>query len=104
LRWPRNRFWLIKSGHELQRYGRSIAQLLTVVEQVPGEMQGLQRGHAGITVASTANYSGPRLRATFRMPHAGVSVSLDNINREGLIRRKRAISSSLIRALVVTEC
>ena len=43
------------------------------------EIKGLQRGHVCITVASTANYFVPRLWATFRMRHPGVSVSLDRI-------------------------
>jgi len=90
------RIYLTKAGDELQRYGRSIAQLLTEAEQVFEEMKGLQRGHLGITVASTANYFVPRLWATFAMRHPGVGVSLDVTNREGLIRALATNETDLV--------
>jgi DNA-binding transcriptional LysR family regulator len=80
------RIYITKVGDELQHYGRSIAQLLSEAEQV----------FEGITVASTANYFVPRLWATFRMRHPGVSVSLDVTNREGLIRALTTNETDLV--------
>jgi DNA-binding transcriptional LysR family regulator len=90
------RISLTKAGDELQHYGRSIGQLLSEAEQVFEEIKGLQRGHLCITVASTANYFVPRLWATFRMRHPGVSVSLDVTNREGLIRALATNETDLV--------
>lgn len=80
------RVYLTEAGEELLRYSRQVATLLSEVEQVFHEMQGLKRGRLNITVASTANYFVPRLWATFRMRYPEVSVSLDVTNREGLLR------------------
>ena len=75
------RIHLTRAGDELQRYGRSIAQLLSEADQVFEEIKGLQRGHVCITVASTANYFVPRLWATRRRPW------VDRLASAWLIRR-----------------
>jgi DNA-binding transcriptional LysR family regulator len=90
------RVFLTEGGQEMQRYCRSIEQLLSEAEQVFQEMKGLTRGHLSITVASTANYFVPRLWATFRMRHPSVSVSLDVTNRAGLIRALAGNETDLV--------
>lgn len=79
------RIYLTEAGEEMARYSRHILDTLQEAEQVFGEMQGLERGHLRIAVASTANYFVPRLLAAFCQRHPQVQVSLDVTNRKRLL-------------------
>ena len=81
------KIYLTEAGRELAHYSRMIAQQLTEVEAVLGELKGLKRGKLKISVAGTANYFAPRLLATFSHRFPAATVSLTVTNRQTLLRQ-----------------
>jgi len=81
------KIYLTEAGRELSHYSRMIAQQLTEVEAVLGELKGLKRGKLKISVAGTANYFAPRLLATFSHRFPAATVSLTVTNRQTLLRQ-----------------
>lgn len=77
---------ITEAGKELLHYSHIIHQQLEEAGQVLDELRGVQRGHLHLTMASTANYFAPRLLATFCERFPSVQVSLDVVNRDGLIK------------------
>ncbi|MGH8670635.1 MAG: LysR family transcriptional regulator [Burkholderiales bacterium] len=81
------RIFLTEAGHEMQRYGRSIARQLDELGTVLDGLRGLKSGRLAISVASTANYFAPQLLAAFWRRFPAITVSLDVTNREALLRQ-----------------
>ncbi len=79
-------FRLTEAGRELWRYTQEIHHKLEEAALAIGEMKGLKRGHLHLTMASTANYFAPQLLATFCARHPDVQITLDVVNRAGLLR------------------
>ena len=77
---------LTDAGRELWRYTQEIHQKLEEAALAIGEMKGLKRGHLHLTMASTANYFAPQLLAAFCARHPDVQITLDVVNRAGLLR------------------
>ncbi len=71
----------------MYEFSRGIAQRFTDIGTALDEMKGIGRGKLNISVTSTAEYFAPYLLAAFCRQHAGITVSLDVINREALLRQ-----------------
>jgi len=77
---------ITEAGRELLHYSHNIHQQLEEASRVLDELRGIKRGHLRLTMASTANYFAPRLLATFCERFPEVHVSLDVVNRDGLLK------------------
>jgi len=76
---------ITEAGKELLHYSHAIHQQLEEAGQVLDELRGVKRGRLHLTMASTANYFAPRLLATFCERFPAIKVSLDVVNRDGLL-------------------
>jgi DNA-binding transcriptional LysR family regulator len=90
------RIFLTQAGREMYHYSRVIDQQLEEADSVLEDLKGLKRGSLVLAVASTANYFVPRLFAEFNKRFAGVSLSLDVTNREGLLSHLEANDADMI--------
>ena len=81
------KIFLTEAGREMYEFSRSIAKKFDDVSTVLSEMKGVKRGHLNIAVTSTAEYFAPYLLAAFCKQHSGITVNLDVINREALLRQ-----------------
>ncbi len=80
---------LTEAGEELARTVRLMTQEWDLFEQRIDGMKGLTRGRLRVAVVSTAKYFVPRLIGTFCAKHPGIEVSLEVLNRDGVVRRLR---------------
>jgi DNA-binding transcriptional LysR family regulator len=80
---------LTEAGLELARTVRRISHEWDLFEQGIDAMNGLTRGKLRVAVVSTAKYFVPRLVGTFCKKHPGIEVSLEVLNRDGVVRRLR---------------
>ncbi len=87
---------LTEAGRELLRYSHNIHQQLEEAGRVLDELRGIKRGRLHLTMASTANYFAPRLLATFCGRFPDVQVSLDVVNRDGLLRALEDNSTDIV--------
>jgi DNA-binding transcriptional LysR family regulator len=83
------RVQLTEAGRELARAARSIAAEWGAFEQRVDAMNGLMRGRLSVAVVSTAKYFVPRLLGAFCAEHPDVELSLEVLNRDGVIARLR---------------
>jgi len=80
---------LTEAGKELARTVRQMTQEWDLFEQRMDAMKGLTRGRLRVAVVSTAKYFVPRLVGTFCRKHPKIDVSLEVLNRDGVVRRLR---------------
>ncbi|MBL8791047.1 MAG: LysR family transcriptional regulator [Rhizobiales bacterium] len=83
------RVHLTGTGQELAKTARSIALEMEAFRQYADGVKGLSRGQLRIAAVSTAKYFVPRLVGSFCKAHPGVDVSLQVLNRDGVIARLR---------------
>lgn len=76
-------------GKELAVTARSIAQVWDAFEQSVDAVKGLSRGKLKVAVVSTAKYFMPRLIGSFCTKHPAIDVSLEILNRDGVVHRLR---------------
>ncbi|MBI5919453.1 MAG: LysR family transcriptional regulator [Nitrosomonadales bacterium] len=81
------KLFLTEAGREMLHYSRTVLQQIEEMESVFSEMKGLERGHLGISVVSTANYFMPQLLAKFIQLHPSISVSLNVGNRDAVLKQ-----------------
>ncbi|MCU0796972.1 MAG: LysR family transcriptional regulator [Akkermansiaceae bacterium] len=80
---------LTDAGMELARTARRISDEWDLFQQRIDAMKGLTRGKLRVAVVSTAKYFVPRLVGSFCKGHPGIDVSLEVLNRDGVVRRLR---------------
>jgi DNA-binding transcriptional LysR family regulator len=80
---------LTEAGWELARTVRRISHDWDLFEQGIDAMKGLTRGKLRVAVVSTAKYFVPRLVGAFCKKHPGIEVSLEVLNRDGVVGRLR---------------
>jgi DNA-binding transcriptional LysR family regulator len=80
---------LTEAGQELARTVRQMSQEWDLFEQRMDAMKGLTRGKLRVAVVSTAKYFVPRLVGTFCRKYPEIDVSLEVLNRDGVVRRLR---------------
>ena len=83
------RVHLTEAGRELARTARGISTEWEHFEQQVAALKGLTRGRLRVAVVSTAKYFVPRLLGAFCVRHPQIDVSLEVLNRDGVVSRLR---------------
>jgi len=83
------RVHLTEAGRELARTARAIAGEWELFGQKIDAMKGLTRGRLRVAVVSTAKYFVPRLLGSFCAAHPEIDISLEVLNRDGVVQRLR---------------
>ena len=81
--------YLTDLGRELAATARRIVQEWEAFEQQADGARGLSRGKLRVAVVSTAKYFVPRLVGVFCRKHPGIELSLEVLNRDGVVQRLR---------------
>lgn len=81
--------YLTEVGEELAATARALTLSWEAFEQNVDAIKGLSRGKLRIAVVSTAKYFMPRLIGSFCQQHASIDVSLEILNRDGVVQRLR---------------
>lgn len=76
-------------GVELARTARAMVGQWSAFEQVVDGARGLTRGRLRVAVVSTAKYFMPRLIGAFCKRHPAIDVSIEILNRDGVVARLR---------------
>jgi LysR family transcriptional regulator, low CO2-responsive transcriptional regulator len=80
---------LTDAGRDLAKTARMIASEWESFEQKINSTQGLTRGTLRVAVVSTAKYFVPRLLGTFCARYPEIDISLEVLNRDGVVARLR---------------
>lgn len=83
------KFYLTDLGKELAATARTVAHTWDAFEQNVDVVKGLSRGKLKVAVVSTAKYFMPRLIGSFCKQHPQIDVSLEILNRDGVVQRLR---------------
>lgn len=83
------RVHLTDVGVELARTARTMAAEWDAFGQKVDGMKGLTRGRLQVAVVSTAKYFIPRLLGVFCQKHPQIDISLEVLNRDGVVARLR---------------
>lgn len=83
------KIYLTDVGKELEATARSVARMWDSFEQGVDAVKGLSRGKLKVAVVSTAKYFMPRLIGSFCTKHPAIDVSLEILNRDGVVHRLR---------------
>ena len=83
------KFYLTDLGRELAATARTVAQTWDAFEQNVDAVKGLSRGKLKVAVVSTAKYFMPRLIGSFCKQYPQIDVSLEILNRDGVVQRLR---------------
>ena len=76
-------------GRELAHTARDMVQTWAAFEQGVVGIKGFARGKLRVAVVSTAKYFMPRLIGTFCKKYPEIDVSLEILNRDGVVQRMR---------------
>ena len=80
---------LTEAGNELARTVRQMSDDWEQFGQKVAAMKGLTCGRLRVAVVSTAKYFVPRLVGTFCRKHPQIDISLEVLNRDGVVKRLR---------------
>lgn len=83
------KIYLTEVGKELAATARTVAQTWDAFEQSVDAMKGLTRGKLRVAVVTTAKYFMPRLIGSFCTRHPDIDVSIEILNRDGVVHRLR---------------
>ncbi|MCM2295958.1 LysR family transcriptional regulator [Rhodoferax sp.] len=83
------KIYLTDTGKELAATARAMTQIWDAFEQNVDAVKGLSRGKLRVAVVSTAKYFMPRLIGSFCEKHPSIDVSLEILNRDGVVHRLR---------------
>lgn len=83
------RVHLTEAGLDLAKAARNIASEWEQFAQKIDGMNGLTRGKLKVAVVSTAQYFVPRLLGTFCARYPDIDISLEVLNRDGVVARLR---------------
>lgn len=81
--------YLTDAGRQLAKTAQAIVDEWERFGQTVNAMQGLTRGRLCVAVVSTAKYFVPRLLGGFCERHPGIDISLEVLNRDGVVQRLR---------------
>jgi len=79
--------YLTEMGHELAKTARAISAEWESFEQQVDGVKGLTRGKLKVAVVSTAKYFIPRILGTFCAQYPHIDISLEILNRDGVVKR-----------------
>jgi DNA-binding transcriptional LysR family regulator len=74
-------------GHQLVKTARAISGEWEAFEQHVDSVKGLTRGQLRVAVVSTAKYFIPRILGTFCAQYPQIDISLEILNRDGVVKR-----------------
>jgi len=80
---------LTDAGQRLAQTARRIVGEWESFEQTVHAMRGLTQGKLRVAVVSTAKYFVPRLLGSFCAQHPDIDISLEVLNRDGVVQRLR---------------
>lgn len=83
------RLYLTAAGENLAQTARAMVDEWAAFEQRIDAMKGLTRGRLRLAVVSTAKYFVPRLLGSFCASHPDIDISLEVLNRDGVVARLR---------------
>ncbi|HJV26938.1 MAG TPA: LysR family transcriptional regulator [Aromatoleum sp.] len=83
------RLHLTAAGEALAETARTMLDEWLAFEQTIDAMKGLERGRLRVALVSTAKYFVPRLLGTFCREHPNIEISLEVLNRDGVVTRVR---------------
>jgi DNA-binding transcriptional LysR family regulator len=83
------RVHLTDAGRELALTARSMVDTWAVFEQGIDATKGLTRGKLRVAVVSTAKYFVPHLLGSFCAQYPDIDISLEVLNRDGVVQRLR---------------
>lgn len=83
------KIYLTDVGHELAATARAVAQSWDAFEQNLDAIKGLSRGKLRVAAVSTAKYFMPRMIGSFCTRYPAIDVSLEILNRDGVVGRMR---------------
>lgn len=83
------RVHLTDAGRDLAHTARTIAHEWAAFEQRMDATRGLTRGKLRVAVVSTAKYFVPRMLGTFCAQYPEIDISLEVLNRDGVVQRLR---------------
>ena len=83
------RVHLTDAGRKLAQTARAMMMEWEGFEQHVDQVKGLSRGRLRIAAVSTAKYFVPRLAGNFCKLHPAIDVSLEVLNRDGVVARLR---------------
>jgi DNA-binding transcriptional LysR family regulator len=78
---------LTEVGRELAKTVRNIAAEWESFEQITHGFKGLTKGSLKVAVVSTAKYFIPRLLGSFYEKYPDIKISLEVLNRDGVLKR-----------------
>ena len=87
--------FLTEVGKALAITAREMTQSLASFEQFADATKGIAKGHLRVAVVSTAKYFMPRLIGSFCKKHPLIDVSLEILNRDGVLGRLRKNTDDL---------
>jgi DNA-binding transcriptional LysR family regulator len=87
--------FLTEVGQALAVTAREITQSRASFEQFADATKGIAKGHLRVAVVSTAKYFMPRLIGSFCKRHPLIDVSLEILNRDGVLGRLRKNTDDL---------
>ncbi len=80
---------LTEAGEALAQTARAMVDEWEAFGQTIARMKGLEQGRLRIAVASTAKYFVPRMLGSFFAAHPHIDISLQVLNRDGVVARMR---------------
>jgi DNA-binding transcriptional LysR family regulator len=83
------KIYLTPAGKELAMAARDISMSWESFEQKMSEFKGLSRGKLKISMVSTAKYFMPRIVGSFCKKYPAIDVTLQILNRDGVVGRLR---------------
>lgn len=83
------RVHLTDAGRDLAKTARAIVDEWAAFEQKMDATKGLTRGKLRVAVVSTAKYFVPRLLGSFCAQYPDIDISLQVLNRDGVVQRLR---------------
>ncbi|NMG32093.1 LysR family transcriptional regulator [Aromatoleum evansii] len=83
------RLYLTTAGEALAETARAMLDEWLAFEQAIDAMKGLERGRLRVALVSTAKYFVPRLLGSFCAEHPNIDISLEVLNRDGVVARLR---------------
>ena len=78
---------LTQIGQELAKTSRAIHNNWEAFEQQVDGLKGLTRGKLKVSITSTAKYFIPRILGTFCEKYPQIDISLEILNRDGVVKR-----------------
>lgn len=81
------KLYLTDAGQELAQTARAMVQAWESFEQAIDGRKGLNRGRLRVAVVSTAKYFMPRVLGAFCQRYPAIDVSLEVLNRDGVVER-----------------